>query len=421
MQPNPLASSHAALAPHPIDVRTRTDGPLEPVDADDFFGRALPAAFDAAAERLAPALAWLAPRPLVVRVGERAWTLRCEDARARSDAGDAGAPSLTLEPEALAELVADLVTPMGWLISGRLRATAKLPDLLDWWIVLRAVLDGITPYTPGSVDFVTPGGAPLDLRRSFRPDDPPEEMRWFLSQAGFLHIAGVFTEDEMAAVSAEMDRLAPAYRRGDGASWWARTADGGDRLVRMQGFAQRSETTAALLGEPRFAGIGALAGCGHQLGWSGRLHVEALVKPLRVVEGISDVPWHKDCANGRHSYECCNLTAGVSVTGADAVSGQLRVVAGSHRAFTWPSFVRDGLDLPQLDLPTRTGDVTIHASCTIHMAQPPVERERRVLYTAFTLPPRDAEATQRARLRARKVRDAAHVTVSQRSTVEGDA
>ena len=134
------------------------------------------------------------------------------------------------------------------------------------------------------------------------------------------------------------------------------------------------------------------------------------------------MPWHKDCSLGRHSYECCSLTAGISVSGADALSGQLRVVAGSHRALLRPAHVKAGShDLPEIDLPTQTGDVTLHLSCTLHMSQPPVERERRVLYTAFTLPPRDAEATQRARIRARKVRDAAHVTVSQRSTVEGDA
>ena len=34
--------------------------------------------------------------------------------------------------------------------------------------------------------------------------------------------------------------------------------------------------------------------------------IEALVKPIGVVEGISDVPWHKDCSLGRHCYECCS-------------------------------------------------------------------------------------------------------------------
>ena len=71
--------------------------------------------------------------------------------------------------------------------------------------------------------------------------------------------------------------------------------------------------------------------------------IEALVKPIGVVEGISDVPWHKDCSLGMHSYRCCGLTCGISVTGADARSGQLRVVAGSHRALVQPAFVRSQL------------------------------------------------------------------------------
>src|SRR5262249_27432516 len=83
---------------------------------------------------------------------------------------------------------------------------------------------------------------------------------------------------------------------------------------------------------------------------------------------------HKDCSLGRHSYECCSLTVGISVTGADEVSGQLRVRAGSHRALMWSALDQPGCDLPVVDLPTRTGDVTVHLSCTLHMAQPPVER-----------------------------------------------
>lgn len=65
-----------------------------------------------------------------------------------------------------------------------------------------------------------------------------------------------------------------------------------------------------------------------------------------------------------------------------------------------------------LDLPTTTGDVTLHLSCTTHMAQPPVSAERRVLYTGFGLPPADVEASRR-RFRLRLAREAAPVTVSQ--------
>jgi hypothetical protein len=47
------------------------------------------------------------------------------------------------------------------------------------------------------------------------------------------------------------------------------------------------------------------------------------------------------------------------------------------------------------------------------MAQPPVERERRVMYSGFSLPPLDSGAAAAGRARLRAVREAAPVTVSQ--------
>jgi len=76
------------------------------------------------------------------------------------------------------------------------------------------------------------------------------------------------------------------------------------------------------------------------------------------------------------------------------------VIAGSHRALVWPSLLdASKLDLPNVALPTETGDVTVHLSCTLHMAQPPTERERRVLYTGFGLPARDPAASAAANAR----------------------
>ena len=285
--------------------------------------------------------------------------------------------------------------------------------LLDWWLLLRGAVDGVTPHTGGGMPFSAPDGAPLDLDRSFTWADEDEDMCRFLEEAGFLHVAGVFTDDEMAAVSADMDEAAPSYARGDGRSWWARTADGDDRLVRMQGFESKSAAVASLVSDGRLARLAALTGDWHRPGTMTANAVEALVKPIGVTEGISDVPWHKDCSLGRHSYDCCSLTMGISVTGADAVSGQLRVVAGSHRALVWPALLKKDNDLPPVDLATATGDVTVHLSCTLHMAQPPVERERRVLYTGFGLPPLDPAAAQESYRRLRAVREAAAVTVSQ--------
>ncbi len=309
---------------------------------------------------------------------------------------------------------------MGWYSNGTLHLDDyRLDDVVDWWVLLRGALDGRAPHVPGDVELVDGGGAPLDLGRSFTLDDPLEEMRHFLEQAGFLHIAGVFTDDEMATVSGDMDMAAPGYSQGDGRSWWAQTRDGADRLVRMQGFDLVSSVTAELMADGRLQRIGAITGDGHTLvGVGTDNRIEALFKPLGVVRGLSDLPWHKDCAQGRHSYSCCSLTVGISVTGADATSGQLRVVAGSHRALMWPAFLRDGGDLPEVDLPTRTGDVTVHLSCTLHMAQEPTVRERRVMYTTFVLPPladSDPAAKAAAAERLRAIREASPTTVSQPS------
>jgi len=281
--------------------------------------------------------------------------------------------------------------------------------------VLRGALDGRRIHIPGEVSFSGRDFETLDLNQSFTLADDSLELRHFLETAGFLHLTGVFTEGEMAEASADMDRAAPTYSDGDGRSWWATTADGGRQVVRMQAFDTHSPTTEAILEDDRFLALREIPGVGHEFGTRDS-RIEALFKPIGVVEGISDVPWHKDCSLGRHSYECCSMTVGISVTGADAVSGQLRVVAGSHRALVWPAFVRPGSDLPQIDLATATGDVTVHLSCTMHMAQPPVERERRVMYTGFGLPAPDPAAAAVGRALLRAVREAAPVTVSQKST-----
>lgn len=406
-----------------VDLRTRVDGPPAPFDAAAFFGDELPGLLERHHNDIGPGLSLLDPRPLVIELPDGSWSLRAAGAAVAVARGEAAADATTrrarvrLTPEQLADLVRDQISFMGLFSSGRLdQPEGRLGDLLDWWLVLRAALDGRPIHTPGAVTFEDRNGRPLDLHRSFTLADDPAEMRWFLEQAGFLHVVGVFSEEEMAAVSADMDRAAPSFRPDDGRSWWATTASGERRVVRMQGFDNLSPTTADLVEDQRFLALGELPGDGHVFGQRrADNRIEALFKPIGVIEGISDVPWHKDCSLGRHSYECCSLTVGISVTGADERSGQLRVLAGSHRALVWPAFVREGNDLPEIDLPTRTGDVTVHLSCTLHMAQPPVERERRVLYTGFSLPvPEEAKAAAAAeRARLREVREAAPVSVSQ--------
>jgi hypothetical protein len=404
-----------------VDIRSRTADDVREVDADAFFGDELPRLMVERADLTLPGARELGVRPFVIEVDGRGWTLALDGGDAAGSAGrltvtpgTGGAlDSVRLDAEGLRDFVNDLRTPMALLTGDVDMTRGRFELLLDWWVVLRSLLDGRPVHTAGAVEFHERDGSPLDLTRAFSPDDDVAAMAHFLAEAGFLHLAGVFDDAEMRAISEEMDAASSRYARGDGRSWWARTRGDDDRLVRMQYFHEESPSTAALLADDRLLRIGRLTADGHRLGKPGPHPnlVEALVKPVGVVEGISDVPWHKDCGLGGHSYRCCSLTVGVSVTGADAESGQLRVVAGSHRALIQPAFLRPSLDLPQLDLPTRPGDVTVHLSCTLHMSQPPIARERRVLYTDFGLPGGDPDPAEG---KLRLIRDGAPTTVSQR-------
>jgi len=400
-----------------VDVRTRAASDVGPVDPAWLFGAELPRLARERSSLVAEGARELAPPPLTVAVDGREWTLTFDDplVRVTADPTSAASTYVRFDAEDLADLVHDLRTPVGFFTGGDLDMPAgRLEDLLDWWVILRGLLDARPVHVTGAVTFTGTDGEPLDLHRAFHVDDDPREMGHFLAEAGFLHLSRVFTEDEMQAVSADMDEAAETYERGDDRSWWAKTADGTDRLVRMQYIHRESPATRALMADDRLLRLARLTRDGHELGKPGSNAnwVEALVKPIGVVEGISDVPWHKDCSLGSHSYRCCTLTVGISVTGADARSGQLRVVAGSHRALIQPAFVRPGLDLPQLDLPTETGDLTVHLSCTLHMSQPPVDRERRVLYTDFRLPSLDGQPDP-GEAKLRRIRDGAPTTVNQ--------
>lgn len=393
-----------------VDLRTRVDGPDAAVDPGEALDRLVP---DALGRLGTPPPVVGRLDPLVLEVGGEVRTLRHDGSTFAVEAGRGEAPTTwRMTPDAFALLVADQVTPVGLMTSQRLDHDGPMSQVMDWWLTMRAALDHQDWEDPTDVAADLPS-----LDRSFTLDDDPGACRDFLRRAGFLRLRGVFDAGAMAQLSRDMDVAAAAYTRGDGRSWWARTVEG-DRLVRMDGFDEHSPATTALLASPRWAAIGAIPGEGHERYARPGNRIEALFKPIGVIEGISDVPWHKDCSLGRHSYECCSLICGISVTGAGEGTGQLRVIAGSHRVLVWPSlmdFAR--LPLPNVPLATETGDVTVHLSCTLHMAEPPTIRERRVMYSSFRLPARTPEAAEASHRLMREARDVAPLTASQRSTV----
>ena len=236
-----------------LDFRTRFDSDIAAVDVAEFLERQLPDLAAARADLAIPGALELGVDPFTIDTGDGAWTLSIGDGSVQIARGDGGRAVVRLSAAELTDIVFDLQTPMTLLTAGTLRMErGNLGHFLDWWVVLRSLIDGVPVHTAGSVAFHDRHGDPLDLHRSFALDDDPDDVAHFLSEAGYLHLTDVFTEEEMAAVSADIDSAAPGYDPDDGRSWWARTAAGDHRPVRFQWFQEHSPTTTALLDDDRF-------------------------------------------------------------------------------------------------------------------------------------------------------------------------
>jgi hypothetical protein len=375
-----------------VDARTRFVNDAVSLDPVTFVDEHVPAIADARVIDAGRAAARLGLAPLTLRVDGEPLTFRLRDDRLVVERRADDALVVLVDGAAFSDLMQDVASTFGAHMSGRATVEQGSVDaFLEWEPVLRCLLDGRPVYEAGSVAFHDRTGAPLDLQRSFSLDDDPAEVGQFLAEAGYLHLEHVFSEAEMGAVSAELDDAIARAERDDGASWWARTAAGQWYPARILGFNQQSPALRELLHSDRFGSIASFTDDDFvqrdpDVGDS----AEGLLKKIGVVEGMSDVSWHKDCSLGGHSRGCSSLTVGISVTGAGRENGELGVVAGSRRANV-PVLGVEGLDLPRVPLPTRTGDVTVHCSCTLHMSRPPVSAERRVVYTGFGLAPRPGD------------------------------
>jgi hypothetical protein len=377
-----------------VDARTRRRSDVRALSAEEVVTELLPKLVAAHGTIAAAGVRALGTGPLVVRVGDQRFSVTTAgDALVVSTGAHDGGLAVSMDEDALSDVLQDL-SSLAWAnMMGRLRIDdGSLEDLARWDPIVRALRDGEPAYAPGLPEVRDRHGSPLDLQHGFRLDDDPDDIGHFLAQAGYLHLRGVFTADEMAAVSSELDAAIDDAERDDGQSWWARTANGW-YPARILGFNRKSATLRELLRSPRFLALTSFVADDFVQGDVGGSDMaEGLLKKVGVVEGISDVSWHKDCGPGGHSYGCSGLTVGIQVTGADRRSGELGVMAASNRANIPGLHIADDFGLPRVSLPTEVGDCTIHCSCTMHMSRPPEAAERRVVYTGFSLAPLPEEA-----------------------------
>jgi hypothetical protein len=294
-----------------IDTRTRSVGEVEAVDPADFFAGPWAAAVDRNGRRAGLDAEHLALPPLALDIEGDAFTIRHRDGELEAVAGADGAGlRVALDREAFADLVVEERTALGLVVGARVQGDpASNNAFCAWDPVLRSLLDGRGVYRPGTVTLRERDGARLDLDQRFRLGDDADRASHFLAETGFALLRGVFTDDEMDAVDADLARAVDDATPDDGTSWWAATGHGERYPCRILDFADRSPALRALVDDPRFLAIGELLGDGHRPGDPFGEHfaavtAEGLLKRVDSVEGLVCLPWHKDCDRGGHSMFC---------------------------------------------------------------------------------------------------------------------
>ena len=116
--------------------------------------------------------------------------------------------------------------------------------------------------------------------------------------------------------------------------------------------------------------------------------VTVIYKRSEMVEGLADLPWHRDCGMGGHAHMCPCVVMSIYVSEGNAATGELRVLPGSHR--TSAPFIdeRTGGNLG-IGVPMNPGDVSVHITDVMHASMPPTSvagPHRVAVLLGFTRP-----------------------------------
>jgi len=306
----------------------------------------------------------------------------------RAVEGDADADTLVeLDEVTFSLYLHDLLTASGSVRTDRATlARGSLAGWKRWEPATRTLITGKPIYTEAVWDtLVDRDGTPLDLFHAFAPDDNRDEMRHFFNTAGYLHIKGVYTPEEVATFGGEVEIVRSKTTPGDPFSWWSLNAAGAEVVTRINYLGRYSDLLQQLSFEPRMTGFARLGNpefrvCDDRL--DGPM---VFIKNPGVVRGDGDLGWHVDDGIGGHPVLCPLIQAGIQLDHANVANGQLMVLAGSHRyAKHWLSWGEEG-NLPLVALETEPGDLTLHYGDVMHSTPPPTSPDagRRALYYKF--------------------------------------
>jgi hypothetical protein len=304
--------------------------------------------------------------------------------------GASGGARVVLEADAFDDLVTERWSIFGLLYPGRVTVAAgSFEHVSAWEPVLQHLWFDRPLYDGDAIAALVDGdGAPLDLHRTFTLADDDTEVGHFLRTAGYVVLRGVFSTTEIAALDLEERRLRALARPDDHRSWWATDSSGHEVCCRLTYTGDRSELFAGLSRDPRLVRIASWSD-DRLVAMPDRIDgTSVVIKNPDVVQGLSDLPWHRDCGMGGHQVLCPSINIGIQLDRANAANGQLAFLAGSHRHTNVGADIAQHPDWPVVAVDAEPGDVTVHFAHLLHVAPPPTapDAHRRASYVSFNNP-----------------------------------
>jgi len=345
------------------------------IDFDAFHRGELPRRAAAANARVARSAAALGS--LGLRTSRGAYTYAFRDGALAIESGDATAATLIeLDAEDWQGLVHDYEAAAGLLYASRVRCLrGDAMKFVLWEPALRSLYTGREIYDASSLDLRDARGGPLDVARVFRSGDDAEEMSHFLRTAGFLLVRSVFAQSECEAFLAEARELAGEARPGDKLSWWSKDTAGREALCRVT----RAAAKPRLATLPHAARVKSLAALArpdlvHRTGEGNGVTV--IFKNPAIREGLSDLPWHRDCGMGGHALMCPVVIVSTYLTPATAETGELRFLPGSHDKSCGAYIDTAATAAPRgVSFEAQPGDASVHFGDVMHAAPPPTRSD----------------------------------------------
>lgn len=324
------------------------------------------------------------PSPIGFDLGDRSFTYRLDgDEVVVEDGLERATSVIALSPADWNHVLGQTRSFINLFLAGDLRfVEGDFGSIVDWEPLLKQHHCGIPVYDPHRVDL-----SDLDVTRTFTVEDSDDDIRDFLTRAGFAHLKGVFSREKMADLDAEVDRLAGMATPDDELSWWVDDDSGHRRLCRLVYAGGRSELIAGFETDATVRRLGTLVRPDLQVASDRMEGTSVLLKVPGRTSGLSNIPWHQDCGMGGHSVYCPSVAVGIQITGSDAARGNLLVVPGSHGQTLHYDWKDRYPDAPVVAVDTEPGDVTLHIADVMHASpEPSAQGWRRTMYVTFFPP-----------------------------------